>query len=217
MGFRTLFLLGILLVPRAVVVSATMLSGQAIDDKGAPISGAAVTVQDEEAQDQLKTLTTQEGSFHFPRLGPGEYRLVVQKPGYRVVECTVKLAEGTQMQVIVRVPETANAQRVDADRPTSGTPRRRQHLTQGPAGRRASGISRVKRCCRPTLSTAPLWACSASWLRSTMQSEDNRINVAEHAGRPVHPSLNLHRPCPMYVPPKVSGALWNLFAQPHCS
>lgn len=60
--------------------SAIAVAGTLRDSGGAPIASARVQLQTAEGQ-HLQASTAADGSFHFPRLAPGSYRLSVQRGG----------------------------------------------------------------------------------------------------------------------------------------
>lgn len=64
------------------------LSGVAVDTQGATVAGATVTLINEETQQEIKTVTDDEGKFHFPPPQAGSYTLKLDAPGFQQSEVT---------------------------------------------------------------------------------------------------------------------------------
>jgi hypothetical protein len=65
--------------------ATTSLRGVAIDDSGAVIGGAEVTLLNPATGFQRETTTNDEGAFAFDFLPPGAYRVTITKPGFAAV------------------------------------------------------------------------------------------------------------------------------------
>jgi Carboxypeptidase regulatory-like domain len=75
------------LMPRARAQAATAtLSGTVVDEKGAVIPGASVTVSNASTGLQRRLLTDGVGRFNFPMLPPGKYTVRVVSEGFAPVE-----------------------------------------------------------------------------------------------------------------------------------
>jgi hypothetical protein len=59
------------------------LAGRVLDPSRAPVPDAAVTVVDVATNARLATSTDADGAFRFTRVTPGQYRLAIEKPGFR--------------------------------------------------------------------------------------------------------------------------------------
>ena len=59
------------------------LVGRVLDPSGAPVPGATVTVTQRATNQKYSAVTTETGDYTVPFLAPGEYRLEVEKPGFR--------------------------------------------------------------------------------------------------------------------------------------
>jgi Domain of unknown function (DUF3526)/Carboxypeptidase regulatory-like domain len=59
------------------------LAGRVLDSTGAPIPDASVTVVDTATNAQSATTTGPDGTFRFTRVTSGQYRLVIEKTGFR--------------------------------------------------------------------------------------------------------------------------------------
>ena len=74
--------------------SAT-LRGTVKDPQGAIINKATVTATNDRTKDERKTVTSEEGSYVFAALTPGEYTLRVEAPGFKTVETHVMVETST--------------------------------------------------------------------------------------------------------------------------
>ena len=90
-GCCSLLLLGLFFSPMAILAqtaastgsaasSAIAVAGTLRDSGGAPIASARIQLQNTEGQ-HLQVSTAADGSFHFPRLAPGSYRLSIERGG----------------------------------------------------------------------------------------------------------------------------------------
>lgn len=82
------------------------LSGVAVDPQGASVAGATVTLTNEETQQELKTVTDDEGKFHFPSPQAGSYTLKLDAPGFQKSEIThiaIKPNEPLDMELTVTI------------------------------------------------------------------------------------------------------------------
>src|SRR5262249_25518571 len=75
------------------------LAGTVKDATGAVISGASVTVVNEETGIKREAVTNERGSYTVPLLPPGHYRTSIQRTGFRSVE---------RKGLVVHVNETVN-------------------------------------------------------------------------------------------------------------
>ncbi len=60
------------------------INGKVTDPNGAVVPGASVSVTNIETNVQAASETNDEGSYDFPVLLPGKYRLLVTKDGFKV-------------------------------------------------------------------------------------------------------------------------------------
>ncbi|OYW11615.1 MAG: hypothetical protein B7X34_02900, partial [Acidobacteriia bacterium 12-62-4] len=88
------------LSPLAAQTSA--LQGNVTDGQNAAVGDAIVSLINQETAAQRKTLASPTGSFSFVQVPPGNYRLEVQKPGFR--------AFASQVRLQVNTPATLNVQ-----------------------------------------------------------------------------------------------------------
>lgn len=61
------------------------IRGTVIDQEGAPLPGATVTVSGATLLGSLTYVTSEAGNFRFPALPPGTYRLTAEMPGFKAV------------------------------------------------------------------------------------------------------------------------------------
>jgi hypothetical protein len=106
------------------------LEGTAVDQTGAVIAGAKVTLQDPTTGKEVTATTNERGSFNFQNLEPGEYTVTVEKSGFRkylaknvvvkvgaVTPLTANLEVGDTQQV-VEITATGSEASVDTSRST---------------------------------------------------------------------------------------------------
>ncbi|MCC6538574.1 MAG: carboxypeptidase regulatory-like domain-containing protein, partial [Bryobacterales bacterium] len=79
---------------------SSSLQGTVADEQGAAVPAAAVTLLNEETATPRKALASPEGAFSFPQVPPGNYRLEVSSPGFRVFV--------TQLRLQINTPATLN-------------------------------------------------------------------------------------------------------------
>jgi hypothetical protein len=92
--------------PFGAVLHAARLGGRVLDAQGRSVRGATVRVGPEHAP----LRTSDRGAFAWPNLPPGEYTLVIARPGQPEQSVPVVLGGGTAMEVTVR-PSSAVAGR----------------------------------------------------------------------------------------------------------
>lgn len=76
------------------------INGRVLDPSRAPVAEAVVTAIDVATDAPLVTVTDTEGGFSFTRVAPGQYRLTVEKPGFRQ-QVRDDIAVAVNEQVIV--------------------------------------------------------------------------------------------------------------------
>jgi len=78
------------------------LSGVVTDTSGGVIAGAKVTLINEQTEDKLKIVSTEEGAFKFSRLAPGMYSLEVEAKAFAISKLIhIKINSDEVMQVSV--------------------------------------------------------------------------------------------------------------------
>ncbi|MEJ2083574.1 MAG: carboxypeptidase-like regulatory domain-containing protein, partial [Acidobacteriota bacterium] len=116
MKVRVLFLILVLCLGSSYALAQGILGtlrGRVQDTSGGVVPGAAVTIYDEETGVSRSQVTTDVGSFNFPNLRIGSYRIEVELPGFkkyvrqgvrveanRVVEAKVVLEVGQVNEVV---------------------------------------------------------------------------------------------------------------------
>ena len=66
--------------------AAGSISGTVQDSQSASLSGAVVTITDQEKRSVVKATADTAGRFSFPQLQPGNYTITVEAPGFRKIE-----------------------------------------------------------------------------------------------------------------------------------
>src|SRR4026208_1219763 len=117
------------LVAAVVMVTAGIVQAQAlygslvgnvVDDSGAIVPGATVTITHKETNQTREQATPENGTYSFPNLAPGTYDVVVTLPGFRtfttrdvtvnigaIVRVDAKLAVGALEESVVVTGEAA--------------------------------------------------------------------------------------------------------------
>src|SRR5512139_2650655 len=80
-------LLGLILGGTALVAQSTTaeITGKVTDASGASVPGAAITVLNVDTGTKRDTSSNEAGIYSAPALQPGNYRVTVQKEGFRPV------------------------------------------------------------------------------------------------------------------------------------
>jgi len=70
---------------------SSSLQGVVTDAQGAAVPGAVINLLNEETSASRSTVASQTGSYSFPQIPPGQYKLEVTAPGFRVFASRVRL------------------------------------------------------------------------------------------------------------------------------
>ncbi|HEX7330506.1 MAG TPA: TonB-dependent receptor [Pyrinomonadaceae bacterium] len=97
-----IFLSACVCVAQQSVTSAT-LSGRIEDSSGAVVSGASVTATNLETQQQLNTITDDEGRYRFPYLRTGPYDLKVNASGFSTVTRQLTVSVGQALDLPIKL------------------------------------------------------------------------------------------------------------------
>src|SRR5437773_10005538 len=88
-ALRSLLLLALCALPLATAFGQTAsatLSGSVVDENGALVPGANVTVLNDATSLKREAVSNDSGNFSVPLLPPGTYRLTAQHTGFKTVE-----------------------------------------------------------------------------------------------------------------------------------
>ena len=88
-GFISVLLLSLICGPRSWAGEPASIFGVVLDPSGAVVAGASVTLQSLGDGPEQQRVTSDDGSFSFPALTPGEYRIRVEAAGFRPYAQTV--------------------------------------------------------------------------------------------------------------------------------
>jgi hypothetical protein len=96
-----------------LAAQTSSLQGVVSDSQAAAVPDAIVTITNEGTAATRKTLTAGNGAFGFPQMAPGNYKVAVEKPGFRTYHSTVRLQIDTPSTLNVQldlgqVTETVN-------------------------------------------------------------------------------------------------------------
>lgn len=84
----------------AAQVAAGEITGLVRDQAGAAVPGATITVTDVSTNRQRVVTSSGDGGYTAPSLGPGEYRVAVERPGFRPVRrAGIHLATGEKARI----------------------------------------------------------------------------------------------------------------------
>ncbi|HEY0082254.1 MAG TPA: TonB-dependent receptor, partial [Pyrinomonadaceae bacterium] len=88
------------------------LSGRVLDQFGAAVEGAAVTLRQENRNDESTVMTDAAGAFTFGQLAPGSYRLRATSQGFALVDQEVSVRAGTSNNVELTLQAASLAEAV---------------------------------------------------------------------------------------------------------
>lgn len=81
--FLLSILIGWIFSPSLIGQTSTAITGLVMDQTGAVISKADVTLHNQQTNQEIKTVSTSTGSFTFPNLRPGIYDVLATAPGFQ--------------------------------------------------------------------------------------------------------------------------------------
>jgi len=114
-------LVTVLALPAWAQVTTGTLSGTVMDNQGAVIQNAAVTIQLMGSERITTTQTDAVGRFYFPRLRVGNYTLTVNKEGYQIYKVEqLRINLGTNSRIVCTLPPVTEFEReivILAERP----------------------------------------------------------------------------------------------------
>jgi hypothetical protein len=88
----------------AIDAETGSLTGMVLDEQGAAIAGAQVTVVSEGSQASFSTTSTPQGSYRFVSLAAGQYRLEVARDGFLPAPpLTVSIASAVTVATPIRL------------------------------------------------------------------------------------------------------------------
>jgi hypothetical protein len=96
------------------------LKGEIVDQADSPLAGVALTLTGSNLQGQREKLTTDEGRFLFIALPPGDYRLVIEKEGFKTIireNLVVALGRTVSLMLVLELPEVGEAVEIIDTRP----------------------------------------------------------------------------------------------------
>jgi hypothetical protein len=109
------------LVPTVTGQSATAtLSGSVVDQNGAVIPGAIVTLENTANGLNRKATTNSEGNFTFPLLAPGTFTVRVENQGFAPVEVqnvVLNVGDNKSLQILLKAGNISEMIRITADAP----------------------------------------------------------------------------------------------------
>ncbi|MBZ2184026.1 MAG: TonB-dependent receptor [Bryobacter sp.] len=107
----------------SLFAQASSLQGTVADQLGATVPDAIISLANQETATSRRTLSSPTGSYSFPQLPPGTYRVEVQKPGFKSLVREVRLQINTPATVDFKmeVGQVADSINVVAETPAVNT------------------------------------------------------------------------------------------------
>lgn len=101
----TFMLFSIFAVSAFAQVTAGRVTGSVVDANGAAITGGSVTLKSDTTALELKTTTTGSGSFLFPNVLPGAYKITIENAGFQTAtqNLTVALNQESAVNVTLQI------------------------------------------------------------------------------------------------------------------
>lgn len=96
------WLISLLLVPSVFAASPSAVRGVVVDPLGAPVSGATITLFNQERAAR-HTRTDSHGVFLFSSFPPGLYRARAEAPGFAAESVSVIVKPGATAQIVIRL------------------------------------------------------------------------------------------------------------------
>src|SRR6185369_10057893 len=90
---------GLLAVASYAQTGVGQIQGTVTDTSGAIVPHAAVSLANTQTDARLQTTTSEVGSFVFPALVPGDYRLTITMTGMQKWEGTATLVAGQRAEI----------------------------------------------------------------------------------------------------------------------
>jgi len=86
-------------------VDVQAASGQVKDPNGVVIDGAHVDLLDLQTEKIIiSTTTDNEGNFHFKDFGKNTYKLKIVKPGFNILQVTIRIRKHSPARAILTLP-----------------------------------------------------------------------------------------------------------------
>jgi hypothetical protein len=121
------------------------VTGSVTDPTGALISGAKVTLKNNDTGATQAAITNSSGTYRASLLKPGPYTLVVTREGFETVSATVNVTPGTIAEADIKLPVGSSSTRIRFSTPRT--------LTSPPPSR--SSRSRIFQTLATTLPSSP--------------------------------------------------------------
>src|SRR5260370_2182330 len=87
--------------------------GTVRDPSGAVVSGCAITAENTGTSAHRATVTDQNGSYSFPNLEPGVYKVTMEAPGFQVTNHSIELQARQTVRIDGQMSVTAQTQSVN--------------------------------------------------------------------------------------------------------
>ena len=111
------------LKPLPETQNAGVVTGRVVDQSGATIPGAAVSLRHQSSGETQQVVTDENGRFRIPKVTPGELRLEVVLPGFKTLRILASLKGGESLDVngVLEIGGLAETVTVTSGSPTIQT------------------------------------------------------------------------------------------------
>lgn len=130
----TLLLVAVTLLPATLFAQATTgtIKGTVVDQQEAPLAGVKLRLASSALQGTREVTTGEDGLFRFMALPPGDYRLDVEKEGYKTIirpNLSLSLGRSLNLMITMELPEVGETVEVIDRRPVVDTEQTTQSVT----------------------------------------------------------------------------------------
>jgi hypothetical protein len=133
LSFFSILALAVLSVGPAFAQGTTgTLKGEIVDQAGSALGGVKLTVTGDNLQGQRDGGTSEDGRFMFIAIPPGNYRMVVEKEGFKTIirdNLQISLGRTVSLKLVMELPEVGETIEVIDTRPVVDTESTRQAET----------------------------------------------------------------------------------------
>jgi outer membrane receptor protein involved in Fe transport len=150
---RRLFILPFLLIASAASANIfASVRGLVHDPQHRPVQGAEITLRSASSEWARRTTTDSDGQFHFDGVAMGEYKVVVESPGFTVQEQAIILNSGRAVDVhfalaVAEARETVEvsdtAEQINTESATTATMVSRRQIAQTPGADQANSLAMI--------------------------------------------------------------------------
>ena len=127
--------------PSALASSTASISGTVSDPSGAVVAGATVILHDAEHRVQQSSATNHEGSYAFPELPPGHYRIEVRAPGFKLyLRADLELGTADALKIDLQLALNAESTIVEVSADSLQADTSTSQIGETIAGKKITGV-----------------------------------------------------------------------------